>query len=288
MSNTPDSREYGPVSVIGAGWLGLPLARSLRHNGVQVSASATTAEGVAKLTNQGLHSFQLALPKISNSEPLINCQSLVICIPPRLRQGKTDYPENIEALIARAEQSDSAIENVLLLSTTAVYNGLSGDIDENAQLDMDADKVAILNRAEKIVLNAKVKNRGVLRLAGLLAEDRHPGRFFSKGRAIPNPNSVVNLIHRDDVIGIIMCYLSQLVCGNSSLCGPQIINAAAPNHPNRGVFYRRAAAAAGLPNPILGEQHETAGKQIVSRQLQALHYTFKYPDMLAWLPSSNP
>jgi len=287
MCNTNDSPPFGSVTIIGAGWLGLPLAKSLLSSGAQVRASATTAEGVVRLIDRGLAGFRLALPEIQHHESLRNTQSLVISIPPRLRQGQTDYSINIKALIDCAEQSGSAVENILLLSSTAVYNGLSGEIDESAQLDLTAQKVAAINSAEQLVLNAKVRNRTVLRLAGLLGEERHPGRFFKHGRAIPNPDSVVNLIHRDDVIGLITRYLSQLHLAAKALQGQHIINCVAPNHPKRGSFYRRAAIAAAQPQPDLGDQREVQGKQVISRASQALDYSFKYPDLLAWLSSSN-
>ena len=286
MSNTSNLSQLGSVAIIGAGWLGLPLAKSMQRKGVQVSASATTTSGVQKLIEQGLSAFQLALPVVDHHQPLLNCHSLIICIPPRLRQGRTDYPCNIKALVDYAERPDNNISNILLLSSTAVYNGLPGSVDETTPLNKQGDKVAVLDRAEQVVLAAKVSNRAVFRLAGLIGYNRHPGRFFNQGRAIPNPDSVVNLIHQDDVIGLIESYLHQLAEGDENLTGQKIVNCVAPSHPLRGQYYQQAAAAAGQALPPLGEPAATQGKYVDSSELHNVDYVLKYPDLLSWLERS--
>ena len=62
--------------MLGAGWLGLPLAQYLRAQGYSVNASRTTEAGVAELAGLGLNAFQLVLdaatsPKISTSTATI-------------------------------------------------------------------------------------------------------------------------------------------------------------------------------------------------------------------------
>ena len=43
----------------------------------------------------------------------------------------------------------------------------------------------------------------IVRLGGLIGYSRNPGRFFNNKKLVSNPDSKVNLIHRDDCINII-------------------------------------------------------------------------------------
>ncbi|OUS29889.1 hypothetical protein A9Q98_05755 [Thalassotalea sp. 42_200_T64] len=269
------------IAIIGAGWLGLPLAKYLKQDGHSVVVTATTAFAVEKLAAQQLQAYLFNLPEVENSSEVFHCQTLIICIPPGIRYGKSDYPEKIVAIIKQAEQSTSKVESIILLSSTSVYNGLQGPVNEDSALNLNAEKVAILHRAEQLVSASKIPHKTVLRLAGLVGYDRQPGRFFKNGKAIANPDSVINLIHRDDVVAIIANLLSQQQQNNIGT--DQIYNCVAPKHPTRRQFYQKAIAALTQPSAIFSEQCEINGKLIESIYFEKLHYQFHYPDMMTWL-----
>ena len=92
------------ISILGCGWLGLPLAKSLIEKGFSVNGSTTSVEKIAVLENAGIHSFLVSLSavevsnetKISIENFLQNSDVLIIDIPPKLRG---DSSENFVAKI---------------------------------------------------------------------------------------------------------------------------------------------------------------------------------------------
>ena len=74
------------ISIIGLGWLGLPLAKNLQEKGYEVIGSTTTGEKVKKLEAEGITSVQFSLepyPKGLGFQKLFEAEILVITIPPR-------------------------------------------------------------------------------------------------------------------------------------------------------------------------------------------------------------
>ena len=115
----------------------------------------------------------------------------------------------------------------------------------------------------------------ILRFAGLVGYDRHPGRFFRGGKKIANPDSGVNLIHRDDCINII----ERIVVGD--IWG-ETFNACADTHPGKREFYTRAARQLRAPAPVFDETGVNSFKLIDNRKLkQVLGYEFIHPDLMA-------
>ncbi|WOH37024.1 hypothetical protein RI844_16880 [Thalassotalea fonticola] len=284
---TDCTHSTGSVAIIGAGWLGLPLALTLQEKGIKVITSATSLDSVNTLEQLGLNACLLNLPHIENDSAVLQCQHLVICIPPGIRYGKSDYVAKISAIVHKAELAFSAVESITLLSSTAVYNGLDGEVYEDSALNLHAAKVAIIQQAEMAVLNCQCAIKTVLRLGGLMGYDRQPGRFFKNNRAIPNPESVINFIHRDDVIGII-CQLLEHIQNKNNLHNPtNIFNCTAPYHPTRRDFYQKAIANLGLPEASFSKQEEVQGKLINSLYIGNLQYQFKYPDIIACLETQT-
>ena len=55
------------ISILGCGWLGLPLAKALLENGFLVKGSTTSVEKLSVLENSGIHPFLIALESNSVS-----------------------------------------------------------------------------------------------------------------------------------------------------------------------------------------------------------------------------
>jgi 3-hydroxyisobutyrate dehydrogenase-like beta-hydroxyacid dehydrogenase len=49
------------ISILGCGWLGLPLAKALLENGFAVKGSTTSQEKLSVLENSGIQPFLIAL-----------------------------------------------------------------------------------------------------------------------------------------------------------------------------------------------------------------------------------
>lgn len=98
--------------------------------------------------------------------------------------------------------------------------------------------------------------------------------FFSKGGLVSNPDSNVNLTHRDDCIEIINQIVEQKAWG-------EVFNCCADTHPTKREFYTQAAKSMGLPVPGF-EDSGPASFKIISNQKvkQHLNYNFLHSDLM--------
>jgi len=276
------------VGIIGCGWLGTPLAKALLEQNVDTFVTRSSTENLALLTEQGINGEVLLLP-VETTETIeqlkqhrvFKQKSLVIAITPQFKQGRSDYGEKVMQLV-NAAKYQGCVNRIILLSSTAVYNDLLGEVTEESILDFSADKVPILHQAEKAVLSFGDKSTSrkgyVLRLAGLVGPNRHPGKFLLNGRMIKSPEARVNLIHQQDAQGLIFSLLTTEV--NSG-----IFNGVSQTHVSKKDYYQAAAKALSLPVPKFSDEQHSAGIRIVSgnKARQFLSYQFVYPDLLTWL-----
>lgn len=277
------------ISILGCGWLGFPLAKSLLQKGFLVKGSTTTLEKISILENAGITTFQIAISEEEINGDIdsfiSNSQILIIDIPPKLRGNSNDtstalsmtFVAKIQNLIPFIEKS--SVEKVIFVSSTSVYSdAISIDlITEKTIPNPDTESGKQLLEAEKILQNNSNFTTTVIRFGGLIGEDRHPIKFLvsrSLGReSLENPDGPINLIHQLDCIGIIEKILEKLSFG-------EIFNAVAPFHPSRKVYYSKKAQELNLPLPKFDENKPSVGKIISSEKVeQILVYTFQKPQL---------
>ncbi|MEW6981030.1 NAD(P)H-binding protein [Colwelliaceae bacterium 6471] len=266
------------VGIVGCGWLGLSLAKSLLSKQYDVVATKQSDEHLTSLAEIGISAVQLSLPNSHDAlmeNPVFKQPIIVICIPPKFKQGKRDYAKHIDAIVQTAEKS--AAQRIILVSTTGIYNGLTGKVDENSSLNMAADKVADLNAAEQSVLSFS-REKSILRLSGLVGPKRHPGRFFKAGRALSNPNAKLNLIHQCDAVGL----LESLIQANAPM---GVYNGVSQTLGTKASFYQLAAQALGQTPPSFSVDADEMENREVNgdKARQALGYQFIYDDLNVWL-----
>ena len=288
ISNEISKTNNYSVGIVGCGWLGKALASDLLEQGASVLATSSQQDNVERLQTLGINAQQLVLPsaveKLTQHD-VFTQQCLVIAITPQFKHGRIDYGEKILQLVDAAEQRGK-VQRIILLSSTAVYQGLEGLVDENSNLNLDEinsaelsslNKVAILNKAEQLVLNFKGQG-SVLRLAGLVGPARHPGKFLMAKRALKNTTAPVNLIHQQDAVGLLLSLLMPE--------SPQgIFNGVSDTHVTKAHYYQAAAKSLGLKVPEFNLDKEEDSTRIVGgdKAKQQLDYSFIYPDLLAWL-----
>jgi nucleoside-diphosphate-sugar epimerase len=291
------------VGIIGCGWLGKALAASLLEQGVSVLATSSQQSNVEQLHGQGIEAQQLLLPsntKQLGQHDIFTQQCLVIAITPKFRQGQIDYGIKVEQLVDAAKER-GIVQRIILLSSTAVYQGLEGLVDENSKLNLvesssvelssvelgsmklgsaksgSVEKAPILHTAEQAVLNFH-RQGNILRLAGLVGPERHPGKFLLAKRTLKSSSAPVNLIHQQDAVGLILSLLTST--------SPQgIFNGVSDTHVTKAIYYQAAAKSLGLELPTLSSDKVLDSTRIVSgdKAKQQLGYSFIYPDLLAWL-----
>ena len=116
------------TSILGCGWLGLPLAKSLLAKGYKVKGSTTSESKLEILENAGVLPFQIQLEEnqiIGNIEDFLKeTDVLVIDIPPGLRRetsasNEMTFVNKVKTLIPFIEKS--GVQKVIFVSSTSVY-----------------------------------------------------------------------------------------------------------------------------------------------------------------------
>ncbi len=269
------------ISIIGCGWLGIPLGKQLLECCCFVKGSTQHAEKLPVLRGHGIEPFLLSLkPTLegSNVDEFFSSEIAIILIPPSRKPDEVSaYPEIIQQLVHQIVKSP--IEKVLFISATSVYLDLNREITEDdAGGDLPSVGQALLE-AENHVRDAKDIQATVLRFSGLFGPGRHPGRFFSGKTGLKGGGNPVNFIHLEDCIHII-CQLIKQDKWDITL------NASADCHPTKKEFYTHAATLLNLDAPKFTDEQTTSFKIINSNHLKkALDYQFIYPDPLEALKS---
>jgi len=272
------SKESPSVGVVGCGWLGQALVESLIARSYRVVATTQQTEKLALIEKLGAQAEILSLP-LNNGEgdnaAVFYCQTLVVCITPQFRQGKTDYPQKISQIVKKAERGH--VEKIIMISSTAIYDGIFGSATEESQLKRNIGKVDLLAEAEQAILafSGKVV---ILRCAGLVGKDRHPGKFIRHSRMLTAPNAYVNLIHQDDVVAQILAFIESNIHSG-------IFNAVSEMQVTKKHYYSIAASALNLPEPEFDHHSKLElGKQVIGDKLRdQLDYQFIHGDLVTWL-----
>lgn len=266
------------ISILGCGWLGLPLAKSLIAKGYSVKGSTTSIQKVPLLKKAGINAFRLELDQdgFTGAKPgpfLYNSEILIIDIPPKVKNdsGKT-FVKKMENLIPFIKKSK--LKKVIFISSTSVYNDEYSTVTETTQTKPDTESGKQLLEVEKLLfLNMLDFSTTNIRFGGLIGEDRHPVHHLAGKQNLGNPGAAVNLIHQIDCIGIIERVI-ELDCWN------QTFNAVAPFHPTRKEYYTQKAAELGLPLPEFNDDNTSFGKIIQSNLVESeLNYTFQKPEL---------
>lgn len=267
------------ISILGCGWLGLPLAEHLLKRGFTVKGSVTSSHKFDLLTYSGVRPFRLLLNEFSVevSDPgFFEADVLIVSIPPRRTEAiERIFPAQIGQLIPFILRYK--IEKIIFISSTSVYpeNGRNAIEDDILQPEKDSGKALIL--AENLLINQPEFKTTVIRFGGLIGADRNPARFLQKNGK-PVSNVPVNLIHLDDCIGIISGIIEKELWGET-------LNACCPEHPLKKEFYGKAAEISGFSIPEFTEENGEFKLVDSSKLIRLLDYSFIYKSPLDYLNS---
>ena len=268
------------IAVLGCGWLGLPLAKSLLAKSYFINGSTTSAEKLPTILSNGIAPFLVQLGSKLTGDDLqlfLNVDLLIINIPPgRSTNQADDYEAKISALTQEIQKS--TIQKVIFISSTSVYPDNQTTVDERCNLINESDAAKRMIKAEEIIKSIPNIQSTVIRMAGLIGPNRHPGRFFAGKENIPAGLSPVNLIHLDDCIGIIETVIDKGLrqAQSDNWEWNQTFNAVAPQHPTRKAYYHKKADILNLPLPTFAENSESKGKIISSKKVETiLGYSFQ-------------
>ena len=271
--------KSGTVSILGCGWLGLPLGKHLRNRRFSVKGSVTSPEKFGLLRTSGIVPYRIVLndTDVEVDDPaFFETDVLIISIPPLRIDGiERIFPTQIAQLIPIILKS--GIRKVIFISSTSVYPENLKAVTENEVLSPDKESGKACLAAENLLNHLTDFQTTILRFGGLIGADRNPARFLLKSdRAVAN--IPVNLIHQDDCIGIITAILEKDLWGET-------LNACCPEHPLKKDFYGKAAQISGLPELLISNQTEAYKIVDSSKLKRLLKYKFKYPSPMDYLDS---
>ena len=263
------------VSILGCGWLGLPLAIDFVSKGMEVKGSTTTESKIAVLKAENIKPYILNLDEINETtytQFALESDVIIINIPPqRVPNITTIYLEQIERILPFINDT----QKVVFISSTSVYQNTNSEVFEDLKVTPEkASGLAILKVEQK--LQAVLKDRvTIIRFSGLVGYDRQPGRFLANKKELKNAEGPVNIIHRDDCIGLIQAVIQQNAWG-------EIVNGCADKHPTRQEFYTLAAKKLGLTTPEFIEEDTMSYKIVSNAKSKALlGYSYLYPNPLS-------
>jgi nucleoside-diphosphate-sugar epimerase len=263
------------ISILGCGWLGFPLAKKLVEKGFSLNGSTTSENKLSLLKQFGIEPFLVKLSENAVEGKIVDflrdSEILIIDIPPKLKgANKESFPGKIKNVLSFIEKSE--VEKIVFISSTAVYADDNSVMTESTVPNPDSESGKQLLEAENIFQDHPEFETTIVRFGGLIGEDRHPIKYLAGKENLENPEAPVNLIHRDDCIGIIMNIIENGHWNN-------LFNAVAPFHPTRKTYYSQKANDMNLPLPKFRET-TSSGKIIAPQKItEILNYEFLHPKL---------
>ena len=247
--------------IVGAGWLGSPLADQLSEQGWQV---VKTSRYQKKQEGWAVFNITENICDIN----LLNA-TWFFCIPPgRTPEAQNEYSNYLKESLVLAKKLNA--RRFIFCSTTGVYPSEPGKYVEGMKISPSSDKQKRLLINEQLVSDGNISST-IVRLGGLIGNARHPGRFLSGKTLSTSSMATVNMLHQKDAIaGLIYLANIDVNC--------DVVNLVTPHHPTKGEFYNQAAIQLKLPAPSFAKENQDC-RVISSEHIQTLGFTYKYTNL---------
>ncbi|ENP8451076.1 NAD-dependent epimerase/dehydratase family protein [Vibrio parahaemolyticus] len=267
--------------IVGAGWLGTPLAQALLVEGHDVvitrRSQARLDERPSTIVNAALLDLndENAAQKLDEIIQSNHIERIVGAFPPGFRrESGREYTQQWSTLVKAAKQH--AIEKLVMISSTTVYPNLPTEMkEESASLALAqthpnfSDNAKIMLEAEQSVVDSGI-NYAILRCSGLIGPDRHPARFAMRLKQVSR-KAPANMLHQSDAVAVAQFALDHL--------SNQIINVTTPHTVSKAEFYQAAITKSGA-EISLPPVTEDADKRILADKLVSLGYQFRFNSTL--------
>ncbi len=269
MNNKPT------ISIIGCGWLGLPLGAFLVEKGFDVKGSTTRREKILILKENGILPFLIKAGQFlegENIDSFFQSEILIINIPPGRRNPNVEntHPKEIQNIVEKA--AEGIVKKIIFVSSTGVYGDSNSIVNEKDKPNPASSTGKALVQIEDFLQSDNRFKTTILRMAGLVGGDRKAGRFLAGKQNVQNGTAPVNLVHRDDCIRVINQIIDLELWGD-------LFNVCSDQHPTREEFYIHQARKQGFEAPQFAKNSEPSFKIISNEKLKKkLNYTFLHPD----------
>ncbi|BFN31698.1 NAD(P)H-binding protein [Vibrio harveyi] len=269
------------ILIMGAGWLGAPLAQTLADQGHHVTVTRRSQSRLDELPITSVRTAQLDLSEPIAQQKIVELikqeqiERIVGSFPPGFRKGNgQEYAQQWQRLVEAAKVS--GVEKLLMVSSTTVYPNLPVDMreeDATFALAQDnphfSDNARIMLQAEQYVMDSGI-DYAIVRCSGLIGADRHPSRFALRLKQVSR-KAPANMVHQNDAVAATAFALNQIE--------NEVVNATTPNTVSKAEFYQAAITQSDL-DIALPPVTETADKRILADKLISLGYQFQFNSTL--------
>ncbi|STO53532.1 NAD-dependent epimerase/dehydratase [Canicola haemoglobinophilus] len=271
------------VSIVGLGWLGLPLARHLKNLGWEVKGTKRTHEGVEQMRLIRLETYHLELTPDINADPddlteLLSVDALVINIPPsQYFFHLQHYVQGVKNLVNEALLH--GIQHIIFISSTSVFPDISAEFDEESHFEPQSEMSKALLEIEQWLFELKDVDCDIIRFGGLIGADRHPVYSLAGKTELSVGNTPINLVHIDDCARAI-----QLLLETPSY--QRLYHLVAPQHPTRAEYYTQIAEKLELePLHFICSEQDPQRIILADKICQELGFVYQYPEPYLMLPT---
>ncbi|MSU58727.1 MAG: SDR family oxidoreductase [Pedosphaera sp.] len=273
------------VLIVGCGYLGLPLGAELVRQGHEVFGLRRSATDELKSAGITPLIADITAPETLTSLPrdfdwVVNCAASGGGSADDYRQLYLQGTRNLIEWLAAAPP-----KKFVYTSSTSVYGQNDGSlVKETSPTEPQAESAKVLVETEKVLLTAALEKNFpavILRVAGIYGPDR--GHWFKQfladeARIEGKGDRFLNMIHRDDLVGVIIAALKSGRAG-------EIYNAVDDEPVSHFKFFEWLAASLDKPMPpVTPEDAEVdrkrgvTNKKVSNRRLKMeLGYQFKHP-----------
>lgn len=258
LSNSINKKR---ILLFGVGWLGKELIHSLLDDEhilhIVTRDNSKWSNFDAKIEQIHVYTDTNELdPSIKN----LSFDLVCVMLPPSSFDG---YEEVIKWICKQTLE----VKHFIYTSSTSVYKANDGVVNEESMVD----EQNIVYKAEQEIKKVFPNRFTILRLSGLISEDRHPTKYLLRKEMINEGSSPVNLVHRKDVIRAIQILTKMNGSG-------EVFNLSYPDHPSRKEYY--GAFAKKYFGQTLCFIDDGNGKTIDGSKF-AMKYEYKY-EMSIW------
>lgn len=278
------------VLIVGCGYVGLPLGARLVRDGHEVFGLRRNPAAEPGLREAGIRPLFADITRPGELEKLTGGFDWVVhCVAAGgdLESYREIYFEGTTRLLDWLAKDPP--RKLVYTSSTSVYGQNDGSVVTEISLaEPEADTAKVLREAENLLLDAAAQKHFpavILRVAGIYG----PGRRYllkqflrGEARVEGDGSRFLNMIHRDDLMGVILAALERGTSG-------EIYNAADNAPVTQLNFFEWLAARLKQPLPPVVAADATAmrkrgltNKRVSNAKLRAeLKYEFKFSDFRA-------
>jgi len=260
--NAKENSKKKNFSILGTGWLGLPLALALK-NDFEVKVSIRTNEKKEQMLKEGLQAFVLNEENLSFLNLLLDTNYLFIDFPP-------SKFENYELFLQKIYKHEKIknIEKIIFISSTSIYPDEQGIFEEDIIFKNPKSKKIF--DIENLI---KDKTQLIFRCAGLMGLNRIAGKYYA-GKVLDSQDIRVNYVHLDDVIAATKFSIKNNLKGIYNLCSTE--------HPTRKEVYLKFAKKYGFEKPIFKNKKNYKQRLIDGSKIEKEGFRYKYPNPLKY------